>query len=237
VRGHGLAIEGLLASSRFRRFLLGSAIGHVLLLAILVVAPNLPRVRPPPEPLFVDLVAPPEPAKAPPAAQPPARQELKQPLVLKPKKKAAKPKPPPPKKEPVEEVEEEAPPSPPPSAAEILAQLREKVGTDPEAKPQAVPARAGRFDPELAAYRRQVTALLRSNWAGAASWEKEGLAARFEAQVEATGRIRSVSRVRSSGDWVFDDAAERAIWSSEPFPPPPRGALTLDLLFNPKGVF
>lgn len=239
--GQGLADPGLLASRRFRRFLIGSAVGHVMLGVLLVVAPTLSRIRRPPEPLFVDLVAPPRPAKAPAAVQPKARQELKQALVLKPKKKAppkkkAEPKPPPPKKEPVKPAEEEAPANAP-TAAEILAQLREKVGDDPEAEPQASAARPGRFDPQLAAYRRQVTALLRSNWGGAASWAQEGLAARFEAQIEATGRIRSVSRVRSSGNWVFDDAAERAIWSSEPFPAPPRGALTLDLLFNPKGVF
>jgi TonB family protein len=247
VSGYALTPTGLLGRREFRRFLFVSVMGHVLLGGGLMLAPAFQRAIPRPQPLFVDLVALPEPAKAAPAPPKKSRQKLEQPLVLKPKPKP-KPKPElvPPKvekpKEPPKPAEPEAPPTeeeqPVPSAAELLAQIREKVGTEPqeaEAAPKALPG--GRADPLLAAYRRQVTTLLRSNWGGAASWTQEGLLARFEAQIDASGRIRSLSRLRSSGNWVFDDAAERAIWSSQPFPSPPRGPLTLDLVFNPKGVF
>jgi TonB family protein len=208
---------------------------------MLMLAPALQRAIPRPQPLFVDLVALPQPAKAAAPAATRKQQQLDQPLVLKPKPKPAPRKVEKPKEVP-KPAKPETPPAekeePAPSAAELLAQIREKVGTETEegeAPPTA--ARRGRVDPLLAAYKRQVTALLHGNWGGAAAWAQEGLVARFEAQIDGTGRIRSLSRVRSSGNWVFDDAAERAIWSSQPFPSPPRGALTLDLVFNPKGVF
>ncbi len=239
--GYALTQAGLLGRREFRRFLYGSALGHVMLGGVLMLAPVLERAIPRPQPLFVDLVALPEPAKPAPVPAKKSRQKLDQPLVLKPKPKPAPRKVEKPKESP-KPAKPETPPAeeerPAPSAAELLAQLREKVGSEPQEgeAPTAAPRR-GRVDPLLAAYKRRVTALLHSNWGGAAAWAEEGLIARFEAKIGATGRIRSLSRVRSSGTWVFDDTAERAIWSSQPCPSPPRGPLTLDLGFNPKGVF
>jgi TonB family protein len=192
-------------------------------------------------PLYVDLVAPPRPkapARAAPAAKPvKARQTIDQPLVLKPK-----PAPPKPKPQPVAKPEKAEPAPKPariPSAAEILAQLREQAESEGEEAAPAEPARrGGRFDPELAAYTRRVKTLLRANWGGAAAFKgEEGLAARFEVQLDARGRIQEVAPVRSSGNSYFDGSAERAIRASEPFPEPPRGPITLDLVFNPEGVF
>ena len=47
----------------FRRFLLGSAVGHAVLGGILVLAPSLPRASLRPAPVYVDLVAASKPPK------------------------------------------------------------------------------------------------------------------------------------------------------------------------------
>ncbi|MEE8558087.1 MAG: TonB family protein [Myxococcota bacterium] len=216
----------------FRRFLLGSAVGHAVLLGILVLAPSLPRASLRPAPVYVDLVALSKPA---PAVEKPkrSRQKVDQAVVLKPKPKR-KPKPRPrlkPKPAPAE-----TPAVPAPSAAEVMAKLRAQVGQESSPEPERRAGRAGRFDPLLAAYQRQIRILLRGNWGGGASFKDQaGLMVRFEVALTAHGTLRSMTRVRSSGNSYFDQAAERAIRSSA-FPAPPRGPITLDLVFNPEGI-
>jgi colicin import membrane protein len=230
------AAGSLLESGSFRRFLLGSSIGHLVLGAVLLVAPTISHAPLAPVPIYVDLVSRPKP-KAPPKAAtkkaPKVRQTLDQPVVLKTKPAPKKPTPKAaPKPEPAEA------PAKIPSAAEILAQLREKAESEAETEAASQPTRPGRFDPELAAYHRRIRTLLRANWGGAGAFKaRKGLVARFEVDLDATGRIRSLSSIGSSGDSFFDGSAERAIRSSDPFPAPPRGPITLDLVFNPEGVF
>ena len=216
----------------FRRFLLGSAVGHAVLGGILVLAPSLPRASLRPAPVYVDLVAASKPA---PAVEKPkrSRQKVDQAVVLKPKHK---PKPRPRSRPKPDPAETPVPPVPAPSAAEVMAKLREQVGEEPSPDPERRGGRAGRYDPILAAYQRQIRILLRGNWGGGASFKDQaGLMVRFEVALTALGTLRSMTRVRSSGNPYFDEAAERAIRSSA-FPAPPRGPITLDLVFNPAGI-
>ena len=81
---------------------------------------------------------------------------------------------------------------------------------------------------------KQVHSLLYANWAGAQLFKSQGLVVHIEAEVDATGRVGNVRVVRSSGSRQFDESAERAILKVQPFPPPPRGALTLTLTFDPR---
>jgi TonB family protein len=224
------ASEPLAQSAEFRRFLLGSFIGHVLLLIAFLVVPGLRLALQPPAPVYVDLIAA-APAPAP-KPKPAPRQKLDQPVVLQPKKRI----PPKPKPVPKEVPVPKEPPKETLSAAEILGRLREQVGDEPE-RTATEAAPRGRFDPQMAAYQRRVRVLLQSNWAGVGRFQGEQLVARFEVQIDSAGGVRSLRRVQSSGSRYFDDSAERAIRRSEPLPPPPRGAITLDLGFNPKGVF
>lgn len=231
----------LLESARFRRSLVASGVGHLLLAAFLAFAPLVHRRAVTPTPVYVDIVSPPRPRPAPAmkvqpaAAKPRVRQRVEQPVVLKPKP-AAKPKPAEPatpaEPEPASKVADA------PSAADLLARLREQVGPETEVADQAERGGGGRFDPVLAAYHRRVTGLLQSNWAGVAAFRgQQSLAAHFEVELDAMGGMVSLSKTRSSGNRFFDESAERAIRRSVPFPSPPRGAITLDVIFEPKGVF
>jgi TonB family protein len=231
----------LIEDSVFRKILIGSAVAHLLLGVLLVVSSGW-RGSVRPAPIFVDLVAPPRarPAPTPPVVAKPAPKPVEKAVVLKPKPTPApKPAPKPEPKAPPREtapVQEAAP-----SAAEVLAKLRQQVGPTPEAAPREVAKTGnggGRFDPELAAYHRRVRTLLQNNWAGVAAFRgQEKLMARFSVDLDPRGNVRSLSREESSGNRFFDDSAERAIRRSAPFPSPPRGDITLDVVFEPKGVF
>jgi TonB family protein len=228
-----LPSRSLLESDGFRRMLAYSAAGHVLgafaltLGALPYSAPDLPP------PVFIEVVADPSPP-------PPARQRVKQPVVIpKQSKPKAKPKPVPrPKAKPAPKPEPKRP-----SASELLAQLRRNVEAREPSKTQetqqvrATAGARGRFDPMLAVYRRKVIALLRSNFSGARAFSSDPqLRARYEVQIDPVGGLRGVILVSSSGNRFFDESAERAIHKS-PFPAPPRGEMTLDITFQPGSVF
>ena len=249
--------DALLASPRFRRLLAWSACAHVALFVLANVRLHSSRTVMPPAAVMVQLVAPPSSgspkgaagAVAPARPKPERVVNLPKPKAEPPKPKAVeKPKPTPapvakpaPKPEP---PKAEAPPEPTKSAAEVLAALRERVGSKPgaetsdaeEASAAASAAAGGRFDVEMAAYNNRVKALLRSNWANAAFANDPTLKAQYLVRVDSGGGILSVELVRSSGNPYFDESAERAIKKSAPWPPPPRGAFELDLVFNPGGV-
>jgi TonB family protein len=229
--------ETLLAEAEFRRLLGWSFAGHVGLAVVFSIGIGSRGPAVMPAPIMVDLIAA---APTPPAVKRPPKQTVDQPVVIpkRPKpvpkqaeKPAPKPKPEPaPKAEPVEE--------PAPSASEVLAQLRAKVGPDTDTAPAARGASGGRVDPELAAYRKQVMLLLRSNWAGGRLFATQpGLEARYEVRLDPGGGVRAVALVRSSGNRYYDESAERAIHKSQPFPGPPRGSLTLEVTFQPTSVF
>ncbi len=198
--------------------LIWSAAGHVAIGLALIWSPRSDARPIEPLPIFVDVVPPPE---TPPAAKRPPRQVVEE--IVIPKRPTAARKPPAKKREPVQ------------SAEQIVAQLRAKLGPQVERETAPTTARQGRFDPEIAAYRKQIKALLYANWAGARVFRSQGrLIAHFRVEVDAGGGVRSLELVRASGDRHFDESAERAIWKVEPFPSPPRGAFTLTLTFDPR---
>jgi protein TonB len=218
--------ESLFGSDAFRRMLLLSAAGHLLGALVLAFA-GLPRLAPTlPPPVFVEVVADP----SPPA---PARQRLRQPVVI-PKRSRAEPEPKP-KPKPQVEPEPQAP-----TAAEVLAQVRKKFEAREPSEARETPATLGargRFDPLMAIYRKKVVALLHANFSGARAFSGDpALRARYEVRIDPSGGLRRVVLVSASGNRFFDESAERAIRKS-PFPPPPRGEMTLDVTFQPGSVF
>lgn len=225
----------LTGNAEFRRLCLYSGVGHGIVVLAVWTAGLVHWPRPiAPAPIFIDLVsaaalAPP----APPSVEPAPPRE--KPVVI-PERPRPKPKPaakPAPKPEPKPERE-----TPPPSAEQLLAKIRERVATTPDATrtPTSASSRAGRFDPILAAYRRRVMVLLRNNWVGARAFATlPGIEVQYEVRIDGSGGVRSVSLLRGSGNRYYDESAERAIRKTSPFPRPPR-PLTLQLRFSPEGV-
>jgi TonB family protein len=264
----GVPPGGLLEVPRFRRLLVWSVVAHAGLAFLLAYAPSGAIRLDQPPPVFVDLVSLPKAAGGPaaPAAKPAAKPEPKAvpiPKEAPPKPKAKEaPKPEPkkeakvppkprarvePKPKPKPATQARATPAPPAvSAEQLISEMRKRVDAQSEAAPAAAavgdggsngPA-GGRYDPELAGYRKQLVVLLQSNWVGARAFRSQGaLQVRYEIEVDDAGTVQSVELVASSGNRHFDETAERAIWKTNPFPRPPRGALTVDLSFEPRGVF
>ncbi len=218
--------ENLLESEDFRRLLAWSAGGHLILALLLVFGQVLrPASRIDASPVFVEVVA----VAPQPPAPPPPRQVVKEVVIPKQPEKLPEPKPPP-------RRVEKKPEPPPPSADQILAQLRQKVSDRPAKTAAPASAAAGRFDPEMAVYQKRIQSMLYANWAGARHFLGQGeLVAHFEADVLASGQLRSVELVGSSGNRYFDESAERAIRRAAPFPEPPLGRrFTLTLTFDPR---
>lgn len=210
----------LVASHAFRRMLALSAAGHAALGVALVLSPRIDARPLEPLPIYVDVVERVEPPSPP--ARPP-RQVVEEVVIPERPMAVRQPEPVQPPPEPVQ----------PRSAEEIMAELREKLGS-PTPEPTRTSA-PGRFDPELAAYRKQLKALLYANWAGARVFRTQGrFIAHFRVEVDADGSVRALELVRTSGNRHFDESAERAIWRVAPFPAPPRGAFTLTLTFDPR---
>ncbi len=205
----------------FRRWVGYSAAAHVFVVVLTVVGPGWSAPSAP-QHVFVDLVAAPELPKAKPRAR---RQVVDEAIVIpkQPRKTEARPKP---KVEPKPE---------PVSAEEILAQLRAKVAKRSPKYSAPPTAREGRpDDPVLAAYRARVMSCLYEHWAGARAFSRQSeLEVQFRVGIGSGGEVRRVSLARSSSNRYLDDSAERAIWSCNPFEPPPRGVSELNLTFNP----
>lgn len=208
----------LAESNAFRRMLAWSAAGHLALGGALLWSPRSDARPLEPLPIFIEVVAQPEP-------QAPARQKPRQVVeeVVIPERPRSTRKPPARK------------PRPALSAEQIVAQLRDKLGPTTPTPASTTETRAGRFDPEMAAYRKRIKALLYANWAGARVFSTQGrFIAHFRVEVDAGGGVRSLDLVKTSGNAHFDESAERAIWKVQPFPVPPRGAFTLTLTFDPR---
>ena len=246
--------ESLLQSRAFRRLLMWSMAGHVIVFLALVVRPLFNRSDLiSPSPVMVQLVAMPKapasPKPAPEAAKPPPE----------PPKEAPKPpEPPPPAKPVVKEIvipKEPAPlpakpkpvpkpvdKTPPPSAEELLSKMTQRVEAEEAAKappdapaaesPVAATATAGRFDPLLSPWVAQVKVRVNSNWTGATVCTTAAL---FDVDVSADGRVNDVKLTQSSGDANCDATAWRAITKSSPLPPPPQAA-TYELNMDPKDL-
>lgn len=224
---YSISAVPLWTADPFRRWLGFSAAAHALALLLLVLGPgmNAPSRS---APVFVDLVAAPEPPAARP--RPAKRQVVDEAIVIRKQAKAVPPKP---KPKPV--PEKKAAPEPAPTPEDILAQLRAKVAKRAPAATAAASGREGRpDDPELAAYKARVMTCLYEHWAGARAFSRRAeLEAQFRVRVNSTGKVRSVSLLRSSTNRYLDESAERAVWRCDPFESPPRGVTEFNLTFNP----
>jgi len=247
-------VESLLESRAFRRLLVLSLVGHVLVFAALVLRPSRHGERIASAPVMVQVVQMPKtalPKPAPPAAKPPPpKPEAKPPEppppppkpvvkeIVIPKEPAplpAKPKPAPPV--------ETKPKTPPPSAEELLAKMTERVEAQeaakappatepqPDAPAAAVPS-PGRFDPVYSPWIAKVKSWINANWTGASVCTAQSL---FDVDIGPDGKVTRVVLTQSSGDPHCDDTAYRAITKSSPLPPPPRAA-TYELGMDPKEV-
>jgi periplasmic protein TonB len=200
-------------------------------------APEPPAPEPPPP----EPPAPPPPAPEPPAPEPPAPEPPKQMIdeaVVIPAVPRTKPRdrPKPPKPEPTPEPPKQAekPRTPPPSASDLIAAMRSKVSESqsPPAPGQAGPQ--GTLDPEMASYQQRLLACFYSKWTGVQAYaRRKDLIVEFEVRVTSEGAVRSVDKVRASGEVFLDQSAERAIQRCAPFPPPPRGRDLLRFIFVP----
>ena len=208
----------LLESAAFRRMLVWSAAAHMALGGALLWSPRSDARPLDPLPIFIEVVAQ---VESPPVARRPPRQVVEE--IVIPKRPRSTRKAPARKSQPAL------------SAEQIVAQLRDKLGPTTPTPAATTDARAGRFDPEMAVYRKRIRALLYANWAGARVFSSQGrLIVHFRVEVDASGGVRSLDLVKTSGNVHFDESAERVIWKVEPFPAPPRGALTMTLTFDPR---
>lgn len=237
--------QELLESREFRRLLWVSLACHLGLVTAFWLGGQLRWPTPTPNaPVFVDIIAPaPAPAPAPAAKPAPAREK---PVVI-PKRARPKPKPEPkvvakvepkPKPKPEPKVEPKAEPAPEaPSAAELLAKIRDRVDSSAPATGKTAAA-GGVFNPQLAAYQRDIKVLLNSSWIGAGQFRTQPeLASTYAVNIDDAGKLRDVQLTASSGNRFYDESTERAIYRAAPFPPPPGGAKTLEVHFRPSGVF
>jgi protein TonB len=233
-------LPSLLESRTFRRLLIFSLVGHVVLFLVLTFRPHSSAVLISASPVMVNMVDLPRPAAPRPA---PKKPEVKPP--------EAKPEPPKPKpavnevvipKEPAPLVAKPKPkpvekPEPAPkSAEELLAELTKQVeerNPQPELPPAPAPGPpaplaggAGVFDPTFSPWVARVKTAVRANWSGAQLCK--GIPV-FNLEVAENGALRDIELAKSSGDRYCDESAERAIRKSDPLPAPPRGALALEL--------
>jgi TonB family protein len=246
--------ESLLQIRAFRRLLVFSLVGHLLVIFALVLRPSRHGELIASAPVMVQLVQMPKtaaPTPAPPAAKPPPP---------KPEEKKPEPPPPPPPKPVVKEIvipkepaplpakpkpapppAETKPKTPPPSADELIAKMTQRVeaqeaakappqqAPDTQAPAAAVPS-PGRFDPLYSPWIAGVKARVNANWTGASVCTAQAL---FDVDIGPDGRVSRVVLTQSSGDPHCDDTAERAIKKSSPLPPPPQAA-TYELSMDPK---
>ena len=236
----------LWSSPRFRRLMITSAVGHVSVAAVVAFAPSS-YSSPQQTPVFVTIAATapaPAPAPAPPAKPepapaatpaptPPPKQSVEEAVVIPqvPREKPRPKKPDPPKKEPPK-------PAPPPekvmSPEELMAQIREEVGTVAPEGPETSESEVGIVDPEMAAYTARVQACIYKTWMGAQRYQRRrDLFAIFDVELAADGTVLGVERTRASGERILDESAERAIRGCSPFPEPPRGATVLPIQMIP----
>jgi len=254
--------ESLLESKAFRRLLAFSLAGHVLLFAALTFRPRSRAEVFTANPVMVNVVAAPPAAR--PTAPKPVAKPAPKPPPPKPEVKPEPPPPPPPPKPVVNEVvipKEPAPlakpkpkpapakpETPPKSAEQLLSELTQKVEAEhpdsvpeqappapelPEGPPTGVAGGPGTFDPAMAAWQGRVKALIHSNWSGAQICKGTPV---FDLDIDASGGLEDLSLATSSGDRYCDESAERAVRKSIPLPASPRGAISIELVLNPKAA-
>jgi TonB family protein len=218
-------------ASRAFRHTVGWSIGlHVAAIALVALGPGLFSPRRASQTVFVDLVAAaPAPRKAP--VVPPAAKTRKKPAKQAVREAVVIPKQPPPLRA------KPKPAAPEPKALspdEILAQFRAKLAAREPKKAAAASGDAGIVDAQLAAYKARIQACLYENWAGARAFSRrDDLEVTFDIGIDALGNLAALSIARSSADRFLEQSAERAIRKCAPFGLPPRGIRSLVLTFNP----
>jgi colicin import membrane protein len=236
----GLLVRTNEARSRaFRRTLGASALGHALLLGLLLLNPSFGRSRSMlPAVVEVSLVA------AAPAAAPAVARPASRPAPAPAPAKPPPPKPPPPKPDkvvlpkdatrkpeakPKQAKPKAAPPAkdPPKDLEDVLAELREESGEESpepaEVASAASPSRGGIGIPisaEEAAWRRRAKAHVRQNWVLEPGFRQQRLETEIEVELGPTGEVLEVEVTKRSGNPWYDESVERAIRKASPLPAP-----------------
>ena len=215
-----------------RRSLATSLLLHGLLVAALILSGEFTRVpRYPPVYELNLIAAPPGETLAPPRARPRPEPEREEP----PPEEAATPEPEPevleeePELVPEETAEEEPPPEPEPEPApegpetEAPPEEREVENPRPDAGGNEAPFDAkveGRPFP-FPGYLERLVAKIGRNWRRTPSQVPRQAVVYF--RVERSGRVSGIEVRESSGDFLFDQSAQRAVKDASPLPPLPDG--------------
>jgi colicin import membrane protein len=235
-------VSGLLVRSdeaqhrAFRRTLGFSALGHAVLLLLMLLNPSFGRSRSVlPAVVEVSLVAaapaaapaaarpaPPRPAPVPAKPPPPKPPPPKPDKVVLPKEAARKPEP---KPKPAKPKAAPSSKEPPPDLEDVLAELREESGEEPEPAEVAstAPPSGGIGVPisaEEAAWRRRARAHVRQNWVLEPGFRQQRLETEVEVELGPTGEVLEVEVTRRSGNPWYDESVERAIRKASPLPAP-----------------
>ena len=221
----------------FRRRLLGSAVGHGLVVLAFAFAPA-PQARPLPAVLTVDLVAAlpaARPAAAKPTPLPPAPAAKLPPPPPRPKKILLPKKPSPLPSKPKKLVRPRPPRPQELDYEEALAKLRQEAGepppspepaSEPEetvAEPTAARGGIGTPEsPEVARWLIDTKRRVRATYVTPPEFLNRGLVTCMTVFLAADGRVIGEPQInRSSGDPFWDDNAVRALARASPLPAPP----------------
>ncbi len=187
---------------------------------VIVVPPQVLGLEQPPPPPPPRPVEPPPPEPEPPEPEPepePVEEDVPV-LVEKEKKPEKKPPPPPPKRAP-------PPPEPEPPPKRVGSPFGSSLGAS------TTQATLGVEDPNFTYgyYLDRVVAVISSNWVRPMMGNLE---ARLHFRIQRDGTIIDLRVVVPSSSREFDDAALRAVSSSSPLPPLPKGYGEDDLGIN-----
>ena len=85
----------------------------------------------------------------------------------------------------------------------------------------------------MAAWQGRVKSIIHSNWSGSQMCKDTPI---FDIEIDSAGGLEDLALAKSSGDRYCDESAERAVRKSIPLPPSPRGAISVELVLNPKAA-
>ena len=223
-----------------RSFALAFAI-HAMLIAVMFFGVRMQSYKPdtvsvelwePPPPPEVRVVEPPPKIEPePPKLEPRPEPKVEKPQIVE--KAAPKPKP-----------EAKPKPKPAPRDLELEKRAREELAReqgefrDRQMKAQAVREQENAHIRALAAWSDKIRSKIRSNISSQAAEQVGGNPESwFEVTLLPTGEVLTAKMLRSSGNRVYDDAVERAIFRSSPLPKPDQPGIfqrQLKLTFRPQ---
>jgi len=211
------------AGSGLSPYVIVSLLGHVVFVAVFLFLPYLTPSKPFPEnPLVVDLVAAPSPARAEartPAAPPPS--ESPPPDVARMETRTPPPaKPLPEKIEPARKPKKEPEPSPRRAAPEPAADETPDGIVSDDGASSIAPLEGG--DVEFAWYRSAVTAALYGRWRRPLLERLvEPIEVRVSFEIHGDGSVHGLRVDQPSGVPTLDRSAVRAVRDADPLPPLP----------------